>query len=58
MKVRFSVISELTGNELTDKECWLLTPTGSLIYKRGDSSYEDEGLKIVFDIYNEEDKIW
>lgn len=54
MKVRFSVISELTGNDLTDKECWLLTPTGRLVYKRGDSLYEDECLKIVFDIDTEE----
>ena len=50
MKVRFRVISELTGNDITDKECWLLTPNGKLVYKRGDSLYEDESLKIVFDI--------
>ena len=54
MKVRFRVISELTGNDLTDKECWLLTPDGRLVYKRGDSLYEDECLKVVFDIDTEE----
>ena len=54
MKVRFRVISELTGNDLTDKECWLLTSEGRLVYKRGDSLYEDECLKVVFDIDAEE----
>lgn len=50
MTVRFRVISELTGNDLTDRERWLLDPNGKLFYKRGDSLYEDESLKIVFDI--------
>ena len=54
MKVRFRVISELTGNDLTDKECWLLTSEGRLVYKRGGSLYEDESLKVVFDIDAEE----
>ena len=54
MTVRFRVISELTGNDLTDKECWLLDPSGKLFYKRGDSLYEDENLKIVFDIDDQE----
>ena len=48
MKVTYKVISDITGNDLTDKECWLLTPTGRLVYKRGDSLYEDEYLKVIF----------
>ena len=55
MKVRFRVVSTITGNDLTDKDCWLLDPNGKLFYKRGDSLYEDECLKVVFDIIDEED---
>ena len=50
MTVHFKVISTLTGNDLTDNERWLLDSDGRLFYKRGDSLYEDEGAKVVFDI--------
>ena len=50
MKVTYKVISDITGNDLTDKECWVLTPDGTIKYKRGDSLYEDEYLKVVFTI--------
>ena len=55
MKVRFRVVSSITGNDLTDMERWLLSPDGTLLYKRGDSLYEDSGAKVVFDLYDEED---
>ena len=50
MKVTYRVVSDITGNDLTDKECWVLTPDGTIKYKRGDSLYEDECLKVVFNI--------
>lgn len=55
MKVTYRVISELTGNDLTDKECWVLTPDGTLKYKRGNFFYEDEGLKVVFTVKEAEE---
>lgn len=55
MKVTYRVISEITGNDLTNKECWVLTPDGTLKYKRGNFFYEDEGLKIVFNIEENKD---
>lgn len=53
MKVSYRVISTLTGNDLTDKEHWLLDAYGKLLYKRGDSLYEDECLKVIFNIEGE-----
>lgn len=55
MKVTYRVISDITGNDLTDKECWVLTPDGILKYKRGDSLYEDEYLKPIFNIVEDEE---
>lgn len=55
MKVTYRVISDITGNDLTDKECWVLTPNGTLKYKRGDSLCEDEYLKVVFNIEEDEE---
>ena len=49
MKVTYRVISNITGNDLTDKERWVLEPDGTLKYKRGDSLYEDE-VKAIFTI--------
>ena len=49
MKVTYRVISDITGNDLTDKECWVLTPNGTIKYKRGDALYEDE-VKVVFTV--------
>ena len=54
MKVSFRVVSTITGNDLTDKEHWLLDPSGKLLYKRDDSLYVDSGAKAVFKI-DEED---
>ena len=58
MKVTYRVISNITGNDLTDKVCWVLTPDGTLKYKRGDSLYEDdvECFKVVFNIEEGEDR--
>jgi hypothetical protein len=55
MKVTYRVISDLTGNDLTDKECWVLTPDGTLKYKRGDSLYEDEDLRVIFTVKEAEE---
>lgn len=55
MAVRFRVVSTITGNDLTDMECWLLSPYGTLLYKRGDSLYEDSCAKAIFEIDDEED---
>ena len=47
MKVTYRVISDLTGNDLTDKEDWLLAPNGTLFYKRGDCLHTDECLQTI-----------
>ena len=55
MKITYRVISTITGNDLTDKECWVLTPDGTLKYKRGNFFYEDEGLKVALNIKEDEE---
>jgi hypothetical protein len=54
MKVTYRVISNITGNDLTDMERWVLEPDGTLKYKRGDSLYEDE-VKAIFTIEDDKD---
>lgn len=50
MKVTYRVISSITGNDLTDKESWVLQPNGRLAYNRYGDLVGDSGAEVVFTI--------
>lgn len=47
MKVTYKVISTLTGNDLTDKEDWVLQPNGRIAYNCYGDLIGDECVKAV-----------
>ena len=50
MKVTYRVISTITGNDLTDKEMWVLEPNGRLAYNRYGDLISDICTKAIFNV--------
>ncbi len=56
MKVTYKVISTITGNDLTDKESWVLPPNGRLAYNLYGDLIGDASVDAVFAIEGIEQK--
>lgn len=50
MKVTYKVISNITGNDLTDKAMWVLRPNGELAFNNYGDLIGDECAEAVFTI--------